>query len=173
MPLTGNVHILHLVRVRHRGDPLRVHAVLDDQDAAPRRQTGGDGRLHSRRARPGQEDGHEIPTGGERPDELVPDALDQVVEFCLTMADVGLQQRLPHALGYIDGTGVQQDHATAPPMAAFRNRSVMAAGSIPTRPTSSASSETFTSRKLGPSSFNIVFASYTASSSSRTRSTCL
>src|SRR6059036_2102467 len=91
------------------------------------------------------------------------------------MADVGLQQRLPHALGYIDGTGVQQDHATAPPAptAAFRNRSVMAAGSIPTRPTSSASYETFTSRKLGPSSFNIVFASYTVSSSTRTRSTFL
>src|SRR5207244_3203847 len=83
IPLAGNVHILHLVRVRDRGDPLRVHAILDDQDAAPRRQTGGDGRLHSRRARPGQEDGHEIPTGGERPDELIPDALDQVVEFCL------------------------------------------------------------------------------------------
>ncbi len=81
VPLERDIHVLHLVRVGDRGDPLRVHAVLDQEDAAPRRQTRGDGRLHGRRARPRQEDGHEIPPGGERPDELVPDALDQVVEF--------------------------------------------------------------------------------------------
>ena len=173
IPLAGDVHVLHLVRGGDRGDPLRVHAVLDDEDPASGRQAGGDGRFNGGRAGPGDEDGQVPSRRGERADQLVLNAFDQVVEFGLAMADVRFQQGLAHALGYIHRAGVQQNHDAVPLIAAVRNRSVMAAGSISTRPTSSADSDTFTSRKLGPSSFSMVFAAYTASSNSRTRSTFL
>ncbi len=96
-------------------DALAVHTVFDHQQLAALRHQRSDHAFDRGRARTGHQ--HGLPFGGV---ELV-DVQEtrarfflQIEELALAMAQVGLQQTLPHALRQCHRTGIEQQHHWAP-----------------------------------------------------------
>src|SRR5574341_1919148 len=76
------------------GHPLAIDPVVDDERALARRQGGEEGGLHRSRSGAGQQDGRIVSLGARDKglQQLLPNALEQIRELGLAMADVRAAQ---------------------------------------------------------------------------------
>ena len=110
-PLVLHDFMIDPVLPRDLRDPLAIHAVFDNQQAAAFRHQPRDHAFDRRRSRTGHQHGGPH-LGIERIGRQQARArfVLQIEKFRLAMTQVGLQQALAHAFSQRDRSGIQQQH---------------------------------------------------------------